>query len=112
MMKLFHIILVITKPICNYVIKFNINTQKIMIKFLVISYLHLLDNIQYVIKFHSIWVIIFVHPLLTLDTKMGQHIYFLWLIMVVKHFCKFVLNLLKLFLLIYLKKYINRLNIK
>lgn len=73
MMKLFHIILAITKPICNYAIKLNLNTQKIMKNFLVISYLHLLDNIQYVIKFYSIWVIIFAHPLLTLDTKMDQH---------------------------------------
>lgn len=41
-----------------------------MIKFLVILYLHLLENIHDVIKFYSIWVIIFAHPLLTLDTKM------------------------------------------
>lgn len=73
MIKFFHIILAITKPICNYVIQLNLNTQKIMKNFLVISYLHLLDNIQYVIKFYSIWVIIFAHPLLTLDTKMDQH---------------------------------------
>ena len=57
--------------------KFILNTQKIMIQFLVIPYLHLLDNIHYVVKFYSIWVIVFAHPLLTLDIKMDQHRYFL-----------------------------------
>lgn len=83
-----------------------------MIQFLVIPYLHLLDNICYVIKFYSIWVIVFAHPLLTLDTKMDQHRYFLWLIMVVKHFCKFVLYLFKAFSPNIFEKDRNRLNIK
>ena len=66
-----------------------------MIKILVILCSHLLGNIHYVIKLHSIQLKIFAHPLLTTDTKMEDiHISIdisFCSLRLSRHFSKFVL---------------------